>query len=811
MELQEAIRCIIDGEAMLFTGSGFSSGARNVSGDSLCTAKTLAHKLLNECGFDKDDYVDDLGQAAEIYKAEKGVARLAEFLKTEFTASELTDEQKFLAILPWFRIYTTNYDNVLQKAWQDAGKNLNLAVLSDRQSDVQDKHTLCVCLNGSLSHLNEDKLNEEIKLTNSSYLTNTFINSPWIRFFQTDIRTAKAIFFIGYSMQYDLDIQRIVFMNKDLREKIFFIICDNESKANVLLLERFGNPFPIGMLAFMNQIKEEQKIYKAIKSFSHPLLCFDKVEVSKTIPSITDKEVFDLFLKGDISNWDKIYYSLTDPANIPFCIHRSKLEEVMAAIKGGERNYVIHSSLGNGKTMFLISLATLLSRNGYKVYYYQRFRTTLAREIEQICREAGQVVIIFDKYSDCLPYIEILSAFRQEQILIVADRSALNDINYSKLVSLCGEFRTEDLNKLDNDEVNQLCGLFSRYGLWGDKARLRDDQQFEFVAYDNRRSLGKTILQLLHSPSILDKYRKLISDIRDKKGYYDALIYILISQVAEFDVDTDDLVNIFDASQLNSPSFRQNSSVKEFIDFDGNRIKGTSSLFASVLLEEIFNTGVIVDVMIAIFKRLNEQRSRREVRLVMKKMMNYSNLQHILNKNDKNYKTNLLHYYDSIHTLTFCTENPHFWLQYAILKLSEYDYVTAEVYFNNAYSFAKKFSDFDTYQIDNHYARFILENEVACGTQSSCMKAFNEAHTVLMNPKHKVDSYYYPYRVALNYYPFYEKFYPSMSKSEQQSFLSACEDMLMRIKWYLDTTTTVEGRNYVIKAKDYINRILAGQ
>ena len=226
MELQEAIRCIIDGEAMLFTGSGFSSGARNVSGDSLCTAKTLAHKLLNECGFDKDDYVDDLGQAAEIYKAEKGVARLAEFLKTEFTASELTDEQKFLAILPWFRIYTTNYDNVLQKAWQDAGKNLNLAVLSDRQSDVQDKHTLCVCLNGSLSHLNEDKLNEEIKLTNSSYLTNTFINSPWIRFFQTDIRTAKAIFFIGYSMQYDLDIQRIVFMNKDLREKIFFIICD---------------------------------------------------------------------------------------------------------------------------------------------------------------------------------------------------------------------------------------------------------------------------------------------------------------------------------------------------------------------------------------------------------------------------------------------------------------------------------------------------------------------------------------------------------------------------------------------------------
>lgn len=811
MEIQEAIRCIIDGEALLFTGSGFSAGARKYNGDWLCTAKTLAHKLLDECGFDKNDYVDDLGQASEIYKAEKGVAGLVGFLKEEFTAAELTDEQRYLATLPWFRIYTTNYDNVLQKAWQDAGKRLNVAVLSDRQSEVQDKHMLCVCLNGSLSHLNEDTLAEEIKLTNSSYLTDSFRSSPWLRFFQTDLKTAKAVFFIGYSMQYDLDIQRIVFLNDELREKTFFIMWDQEPKANVILVKRFGSAYPIGMTAFMNQVKDVQKTYRPVKSFGYPLLCFDKVEISKTIPAIRDKEVFDLFLKGNISSWDKIYYSLTDPANIPFCVHRTKLEEVMEAVKGGGRNFVIHSSLGNGKTMFLISLATLLSRNSYKVYYYQRYRTTISREIEQICGEGSQVVIIFDKYSDCLHYLETLKAFRQDQVLIVADRSALNDIHYVKLVELFGDFVTEDLNKLDDIETNQLCSLLSRYGLWGDKANLRDDQKFEFVAHENRRSMGKTILQLLHSPNIIDKYKSLIEDIRNKKGYYEALIYILISQVAEFDVDTDDLVNIFDASQLNSPSFRGNASVKEFIDFDGNQIKGASSLFASVLLEEIFNTGVIVDVMIAIFKRLNEQRSRWEVKQVLKKMMTYSNLQHILNKNDKNYKANLLYYYDSIHTLEFCSENPHFWMQYAILKLSEYDYITADVYFNNAYSFAKKHGNFDTYQIDNHHARFILENEVVYGTQTTCMKAFSEAHSILMNPKHKEDSYYYPYRVAQKYYPFYERFFPGMNKHEKNAFLSSCEEMLKRIEWYLTSTKTLEGRGYVTKAKDYISRILAGK
>lgn len=811
MEIQEAIRTIIDGEALLFTGSGFSAGAKKANGDWLCTARTLAHKLLDECGFEKDEYVDDLGQASEIYKGEKGAAGLVDFIKEEFTATELTNEQRFLATLPWFRIYTTNYDNVLQKAWLDAGKRLNVAVLSDRQSDVQDKHTLCVCLNGSLSRLSEDKLNEEIKLTNSSYLTDSFRSSPWLSFFQTDLKTAKAVFFIGYSMQYDLDIQRIVFMDDELRDKTFFIMWEKEPKANVMLVKRFGEACPIGMTAFMNQVKDVQKNYTAAKSFSRPILCFDKVEISKTIPAITDKEVFDLFLKGNLNNWNKIYYSLTDPKNIPFCVYRSKLNEIMDALKAGDRNFVVHSSLGNGKTMFLISLATLLSRNGYKVCYYQRYRTTLSREIEQICSEGGPSVIIFDRYSDCLPYLETLKLFRQDQVLVVADRSALNDINYGKLVELFGEFVTKDLNKLDDDEIKQLCGLLSRYGLWGERSRLRDDQKFEFVANENRRSMGKTILQLLHSPNIIEKYRSLVDDIRNKKGFYEALLYILIAQVAEFDVDTDDLVNIFDASQLNSPNFRENASVKEFIDFEGNQIKGTSSLFASVILEEIFETGVIVDVMIAIFKRLNEQRSRWEVKQVLKKMMTYSNLQHILNKNDKNYKANLLYYYDSIHTLAFCSENPHFWMQYAILKLSEYDYVTAEVYFNNAYSFAKKHGNYDTYQIDNHHARFILENEVLYGTQFTCMKAFNEAHSILMNPKHKVDSYYYPYRVAQKYYPFYEKFYSGMNKFERQAFLSACEDMLKRIDWYLSTTTTQEGRSYVTKAKDYIGRILAGK
>lgn len=808
MELKEAIRSILDGEAILFTGSGFSANAQKANGESLCTAKTLAHKLLAECDFDEKEYVDDLGMASDIYKEMKGTYRLMDFLTNEFVAETLTPEQEYISTLPWFRIYTTNYDNVLEKAYQKAGKKLNVAVLSDRQSDYVDKRNLCVCLNGSLSRLREDKLTEEIKLTNSSYLTDSFRSSPWLNFFQTDLKTAKAVFFVGYSMQYDIDIQRIIFENNELREKTFFIMWEKELKANVLLAKRFGQSFPIGLISFADHIKEIQKNYVSVKRFHRPILCFDEIIVSKSIPTIRDKETFDLFLKGDIGSWDKVYYSLISPDYLPFCVYRTKLDDIMSAVKVGERNIVVHSSLGNGKTFFLFSLATMFTRNGFKVYFFQRYRSTLSREIEQICEDNSPVVIIFDKYSDCLPYLETFKSFRKEQVLVVADRSALNDVNYGKIVSLLGDFSNIDLNELDDKEIEQLCKILSRYGLWGNKSHLRDDQKFDYIANKCSRSMGKTILQILHSPNIIDKYKTLINDVRNKKSFYNALIYILIAQVAGFSVDTDDLVNIFDASQLNSPSFRNNTSVREFIDFDGNCIKGTSSLFAGVLLEEIFDSGVIVDVMLAIFRRLNEQRSRSEVRSVLKKMMTYSNLQHILNKKDKNYKANLLHYYDSIHTLSFCAENPHFWMQYAILKLSEYDYVTAEIYFNTAYSFAKKHKDFDTYQIDNHHARFLLENEVVSGSQLTCMKAFTEAHDVLINPKHKEDSYYYPYRVAQKYYPFYERFFAGMNAIEKKTFLADCEAMLNRIEWYLSTTKAKEGIGDALKAKDLMIRIL---
>ena len=52
MTLNEAINIILDGEAVLFVGSGFSIGASKEDNTEFKTAIPLAHELLRQCGYD---------------------------------------------------------------------------------------------------------------------------------------------------------------------------------------------------------------------------------------------------------------------------------------------------------------------------------------------------------------------------------------------------------------------------------------------------------------------------------------------------------------------------------------------------------------------------------------------------------------------------------------------------------------------------------------------------------------------------------------------------------------------------------------
>ena len=266
MEIREAIIHALDGDAILFIGSGFSLGATNEKNDKFKTATPLAHKLLKECEFEEKDFINDLGIASRIYQETKGEIDLVEFLRKEYTAIDITSEQELIAQINWQRVYTTNYDNVFELACEKTKKRIQSVILSDRPNDYKDKSNICIHINGDIKRLTQERLNNEFKLTNVSYLTEDFNKSEWSPLFRSDLQTAKSIFFIGYSMQYDLDLQRIVFSTPNLIEKIFFIIGEQASKAEQMLIKTFGQPFPIGVKNFTTEINNIKRIiYMSLK------------------------------------------------------------------------------------------------------------------------------------------------------------------------------------------------------------------------------------------------------------------------------------------------------------------------------------------------------------------------------------------------------------------------------------------------------------------------------------------------------------------------------------------------------------------
>ncbi|MDR2084146.1 MAG: hypothetical protein LBP67_04040 [Bacteroidales bacterium] len=134
-----------------------------------------------------------------------------------------------------------------------------------------------------------------------------------------------------------------------------------------------------------------------------------------------------------------------------------------------------------------------------------------------------------------------------------------------------------------------------------------------------------------------------------------------------------------------------------------------------------------------------------------------------------------------------------------MVAISEYG--RAKVYFNTAYSFAERKPWFDSFQIDNQFARFLLENEIEIGTKETCMTAFKEAHNILIK---KSDSFHYTFKVANNYYYFYNKFYSEITMSEKNYLEMACLTMFEKAKKYQDAVPGYRHSKYV---KEFIKKI----
>lgn len=243
MNLDQALEYVLKGEALLFLGAGFSKGAINSNHEQVKDAKELSQKLFAEMGMLYDPE-KSLNVISEYFQKKEGRARLLELLRDEYSIKEVTGTHKTIMKYNWKRIYTTNYDDAAEQASIENGIYRIPVTLSNKLDQTRDRREIVIHLNGFIEDMVEDTLNKEVKLTKVSYALESLEENQWAMVLKKDIEEAEVIIFIGYSLTYDIDLQRIIIKNSDNRDKIYFINGEVDEIDRVVI-EQYGHIEPL--------------------------------------------------------------------------------------------------------------------------------------------------------------------------------------------------------------------------------------------------------------------------------------------------------------------------------------------------------------------------------------------------------------------------------------------------------------------------------------------------------------------------------------------------------------------------------------
>jgi hypothetical protein len=773
VELEQALKLVYDGRALLFIGAGFSRGARNLAGADFSLGAGLGDRLSEEAVLTKGLALED---AAELYVEKFGVTRLIDKLKLLFSAKSVSDSHKQIADSPWRRVYTTNYDDVFELACSGIGKRVDSVIPLDNISQISKKNLLCVHLNGFIRRTDEDSIWSDLKLTQPSYDSGSAMDSEWGSLFRADLQAAQAVFFVGYSLA-DIDIRRLLF-EEQLIDKSFFVLGPDPDMATAHRASKFGLLTAAGTDEFAAQLRSFRKGYVPEKDPTPISFCLAPYEVQASPVSLEDRNVFELLLFGRLR---PEFVSATFLGQVNYCGPRKANEMALSRIESETRVIVLNSSLGNGKTVALEELKYLARAKGLRVYSLVNRGESLAEELQNALVQPGKKVLFIDNYTEWFDVLPMLAAHRSEDfVLVTSARSASNDVLVDRLARELEAHEVFEIpvDQLDPEDIEWIADFFDEFGIWGERAALSRRRKLAYLSEVCRAEWNAILLKLLESPHIVEKLQTLFLSLKKNGTYREPIVRLLILTVLAYRPETSVLVDLCGDRILES-GFRRDPVAKELMDFGGASVGMRSSVTAEVLLRQVVDPNLAVSALIGLINRADKLHQGSSYnRELFKNLVRFSNLQLVFAEKDRGRAA--MRVYESVKHLQHCSRSPLFWLQYAIAALVSQDFDRAKSYFDNAYSFAEDMYAYDSYQIDNHYARFLLERAIALRDSSSAMAVFRDSRRLLF-AQFVNERLHYPFRVAANWGDFYSTFRSTLTEAEKKEVRDAAKYVCEKI------------------------------
>jgi hypothetical protein len=203
--LSGLVRQIDDRRVILFVGSGISAGL------GLPTWEDFVGRLGTDFAFEPDEFLtlsSDFRSLAEFYRLEKGsLTELCSKMAREWKVSDeklaASQAHQLIVRLDFPVIYTTNYDHLLERAYELEGKSFNKVISARDIARIDPTRTTIVKFHGDL----DDPCS--VVLAETDYFRRLSFEHP------LDIKLAadalgKAVLFVGYSVS-DINLRLLLY------------------------------------------------------------------------------------------------------------------------------------------------------------------------------------------------------------------------------------------------------------------------------------------------------------------------------------------------------------------------------------------------------------------------------------------------------------------------------------------------------------------------------------------------------------------------------------------------------------------------
>lgn len=687
---------------VLFLGSGFSADAKNKRNQGPPVGNGLKNSILTELKLPTEQNTDDLKDVAK-YAVSRRVD-LLRLLQELYTITDINPNQETILAKNWRRIYTTNYDDIVEFSGKKSGilparKSFSL----DDQRPAKLPPNSVIHLHGYIHSATRKDYLTQLVLDHRSYSEQAALSSPWWDQFERDIRGAQWVFFVGYSLS-DFAVSKYLTKDISLSKATRFIMRPSINDMVADRLEGYGAIDTIEVSGFASACASAKSgtpltELKQLKAFN----VIDPYKDNKAISRPTPVEIEAFLTRG---NYSAHALSSTYP-KIEFAIPRTDEIASAQAKLADVRTLVLHSRTANGKSIFAEMLGLALTNAGGTCVRYKSHASIPPEEITFLSKLPNLYVFV-QTYDDAVEISDQLHELGDTVKFIVEINTGTDQVRRSEVQgALVKPVDRQDLNRLTKLDVSNFQSLLDRAGL-----PIKDFEKSQLL----NPELRDILLDLLKSEHVRTRIKTVIQPLMEDR---EALKIVATACVLKaFSIHAGaDFIRSVTGSDPYGILFENKLLTIEIGDVTPDHLAFHSAVFCEFLLKEYVGgtriRAVICRLAFEAARRKhdgdfkNSQRTR-EARKALGSLVQYGRISSLFEgmSDGEKYVTET---FEALRDNIYINQEPLFWLQYSIFMQDKSEYGIARKHLETAYLRAEASDGFRTFQLDTNYLKLILQ------------------------------------------------------------------------------------------------------